>query len=172
MNEQQIVKDHYQSLYRFALSLSKRSYDAEDLVHQTYVKWLKNREKIKDDSRIKSWLFTTLHREFLHGQKTKSRQTLVEHDQLEGIEGQNGVDAGDKMDAQIAMKLMMQVPEPYRASLALFYVQDFSYREIADVLKVAPGTVMSRIYRGKKILKELMSAWQEGSNAELRVGQA
>ena len=166
MNEQNTAEAYYQSLYRFALSLSRKPYDAEDLVHQTFLKWMKHKDQIRNEDRVKSWLFTTLHREFLHGQKRKSRQTLVETGQLERIPQKPGPDAGNKLDAELAMNLMQQVPEPYRASLSLFYVQDFSYREIAEVLEIAPGTVMSRIHRGKQILKELLAAWKQGPTAQ------
>jgi RNA polymerase sigma-70 factor (ECF subfamily) len=159
---------HYQSLYRFALSLSKHPFDAEDLVHQTYLQWMKHRDSIRNQEKIKSWLFTTLHREFLHGQKKKSRQTPVETDQLEQMPGKPTGDAGAKLDGEMAMKMMQQVPEPYRASLSLFYIQDFSYREIADVLEIAPGTVMSRIYRGKQILKDLMNNWKQGKTSGMQ----
>lgn len=162
MSNQQTAEMHYQSLYRFALSLSKHPYDAEDLVHQTYLQWMKHRDSIRNQEKIKSWLFTTLHREFLHGQKNKGRQTPTENEQLEHVPGKPATDAGNKLDAERAMNLMQQVPEPYRASLSLFYVQDFSYKEIAEVLEIAPGTVMSRIYRGKEILKELMNNWTQG----------
>lgn len=170
MSELNPAEAYYQSLYRFALSLSRHPYDAEDLVHQTYLKWMKNRTAIRDESKTKSWLFTTLHREFLHGVKSKSRQTLVGSEQLEGMAEKPGPDAGNKLDAEYAMNLMQQVPEPYRASLSLFYVQDFSYREIADVLEIAPGTVMSRIYRGKQILKDLMISMKQKQTAEPQVG--
>lgn len=162
MNEQNTADAYYQSLYRFALSLSKQPFDAEDLVHQTYLKWMKNSSKIRNADRIKSWLFTTLHREFLHHQKSKSRQTLVENDQLDTLAETTPIEPGQKIDAELAMKLIQRVPEPFRAPLALFYVQDFSYREIAEVLEVAPGTVMSRLYRGKQILKELVEALKQG----------
>lgn len=122
---------------------------------------MKHRDKIRNQDKIKSWLFTTLHREFLHGLKVKARQTPVDNAQLEEVEGKPAQDAGKKLDAEMAMNLMQQVPEPYRASLSLFYIQDFSYREIADVLEIAPGTVMSRIYRGKQILKDLMMNWKQ-----------
>ncbi|MDF7823260.1 RNA polymerase sigma factor [Pontiellaceae bacterium B12227] len=170
MSEFNPAEAHYQSLYRFALSLARHPYDAEDLVHQTYLKWMKNRDKIRDKAKTKSWLFTTLHREFLHGQKSKARQTLVEADQLDRVAEKPGPDAGNKLDAEYAMNLMQQVPEPYRASLSLFYVQDFSYREIAEVLEIAPGTVMSRIYRGKQILKDLMVTWKQSSKTQPQAG--
>lgn len=155
---------HYQSLYRFALSLSKQPHDAEDLVHQTYLQWMKHRDAIRNQDKIKSWLFTTLHREFLHGLKNKARQTPIENEQLDHVAGRPAPDAGKKLDGERAMALLQQVPEPYRASLSLFYIQEFSYREIADVLEIAPGTVMSRIYRGKQILKELMISWKQEKN--------
>lgn len=170
MNEQNTADAYYQSLYRFALSLSRKPYDAEDLVHQTFLKWMTHKDQIRNEDRVKSWLFTTLHREFLHGQKKKSRQTLVETEQLDQVAEKPKIDPGNKLDAEFAMNLMQQVPEPYRASLSLFYVQDFSYREIAEVLEVAPGTVMSRIYRGKQILKELMATWKQGQTTQQGAG--
>ncbi|MEE9369610.1 MAG: RNA polymerase sigma factor [Pontiella sp.] len=166
MTEQIKAEIHYDSLYRFAVSLTRQSIDAEDLVHQTYLKWLKNRDAIRDTDRTKSWLFTTLHREFLHSLKTKTKHTLMETEQLEMLAPGKSPDTGNKLDAEYVMALMQRVPEPFRASLSLFYIQDFSYREIAEVLDVAPGTVMSRIFRGKQILKELMTTIKHGQPAE------
>lgn len=172
MTEEIKAEIHYQSLYRFAVSLSKHAADAEDLVHQTYLKWLKNRDTIKDTDRTESWLFTTLYREFLHGRKVGARQTPVDADQLDNMPQTCAPNPGDKLDAEYAMSLMKKVPEPYGAPLSLFYVKDFSYREIAEVLEIAPGTVMSRIFRGKQILKELMAAGNDESTTKQGQGAA
>lgn len=169
LNESNPAEAHYDSLYRFALSLTRRPYDAEDLVHQTFLKWMRNKDQIRNEARVKSWLFTTLHREFLHGRKAAARQTLVENDQLEQIAPRQKPEGGAKLDAQLAMDMVGRVPEPYRASLSLFYIQDFSYREIAEVLEIAPGTVMSRIYRGKQLLKEMVAAWKQGQVLETKM---
>ena len=63
------------------------------------------------------------------------------------------------------MTALQHVPDPYRAALTLFYVQNFSYLEIAAILEVSPGPVMSRIYRGKEALKSMISESEKPGRA-------
>ena len=162
LNQNEAAEAHYEALYRFALSLSKSESDAGDLVQQTFLQWMKNRSKILDQGKLKSWLFTTLYREFLRSLKRKERMNYVEDTALERDLPPVLEDAGRTLDGQNAMIALQQVPDPFRAALTLFYVQDFSYAEIAEVLAISPGTVMSRIYRGKQILKETFKKWENG----------
>ena len=158
MSEHLSAEAHYKNLFRFAVSLTRRESDANDLVQQTYLKWMKNREQIKDQRKVRSWLFTTLYREFLRDTRRGKRIEYVDEGALEGNAAAAEPDTGRALDAQFAMEALQRVPEPYRATIALFYVEDCTYLEIAEVLGIAPGTVMSRIYRGKQILKGIVDA--------------
>ena len=144
-------------LFRFAVSLCKSRTDAADLVQHTYLKWVKHRDGIRDVSKTRSWLFTTLYREFVSVSKKQHRMSSYSESEWTDQADPQTAEAGRGLDGEWAMAALQHVPDPYRAALTLFYVQDFSYLEIADVLEVSPGTVMSRIYRGKTILKQMIT---------------
>lgn len=164
MNEfEQLVDAHYQALYRFGYSLAKTPERASDLVQQTFVKWAEKGHQLKDRSKAKSWLFTTLYREHLSAAR---RSTKFPERDLEEAEFQlpaNQADADRKLDAKRAVGLLGQLDETFRAPLALFFLQEHSYKEIAETLDIPMGTVMSRISRGKKQLRELMETASDPS---------
>lgn len=146
----QLVDAHYASLYRFALSLARREADACDLVQQTFYIWATKGEALREQNKAKSWLFTTLYREFLRGRRRDTRITSIE-DLPPGEQeiAAEEVDRVAKMDAATVVTALQSVDEVFRAPLTLFYLQDLSYLEIAETLEVPIGTVMSRLSRGK-----------------------
>jgi RNA polymerase sigma-70 factor, ECF subfamily len=154
----ELVEEHYGSMYRFALSLARNPADAGDLVQQTFFIWATKGHSLNDLRRVKSWLFTTLYREFLRGRRRTSRVTS-----LEALpEGENEpaaveVDRVARCDATTALAALQEVDEVFRAPLTLFYLEDMSYQEIAAVLEVPIGTVMSRLSRGKTQLRTIFA---------------
>ena len=82
---EQLVSDYYQPLYRFALSLAERESEAYDLTQQTFFLWAAKGEQLRDRSKVKSWLFTTLHREFLGSRR---RTTRFPHHEIESVESE------------------------------------------------------------------------------------
>lgn len=154
---EQIVADHYEGLYRFGLSLTAEDADARDLVQHTFLTWAQKGDQLRDGAKAKSWLYTTLHRAFLNSRR---RTTRFPHNPIEEAEAQLPPDdpvGADELDGRAAIAMLARVEEPYRSALALFYLEDQSYREIAEILEVAPGTVMSRLSRGKEILRKLFA---------------
>jgi RNA polymerase sigma-70 factor (ECF subfamily) len=151
-----LVNAHYEPLYRFALSLARSEADAGDLVQQTFYRWAAKGDQLRDSSKAKSWLFTTLHREFLgrrrHEDKfPKVEISLVEESELTAI----SPSAEKQIDGASVMSALQRLDEMYRAPLALFYLDEHSYRDIAEILEVPVGTVMSRISRGKELLRQI-----------------
>lgn len=155
MNFQDIVDAHYRSLFRFAYTLAKNEQEASDLTQQTFVVFAEKGSTLKDPTKVKSWLFTTLYREFLRGRKREQRIDFREENLLELEAAPVKPEAVRAMDAQLALDALGQVDEVYRAPLALFYLQDHSYKEIAEILDIPIGTVMSRLSRGKQQLKQI-----------------
>ena len=152
----QIVSQHYESLYRFAFSLTHLEADACDLTQQTFYVWATKGHQLRDRSKIKSWLFTILYREFL-----SLRRRAVRFPHFELSEGNEDLptispDMVDTLDAAQVIEYLGQVPEPYKAVVSLFYMEDYSYREIAAILEVPIGTVRSRIFRGMAQLQRLI----------------
>jgi RNA polymerase sigma factor (sigma-70 family) len=156
---EELVDAHYQALYRFAMSLARDADTAGDLVQETFCIWAAKGGQLKDRSKAKTWLFTTLHREFLSQRRRASRfsDEPVNEDSAEATAPAQE-DAERQMDGQRAMELLGALDETYRAPLALFYLQQHSYKEIAEILDVPIGTVMSRLSRGKEMLRKRMTA--------------
>lgn len=156
---EELVDAHYQALYRFGMSLTRDANMASDLVQETFCIWAAKGGQLKDRSKAKTWLFTTLHREFLTHRRRASKfsDDPIDEDSAEA-EASSPEDAERQMDGQRAMELLGALDETYRAPLALFYLQQHSYKEIAEILDVPIGTVMSRLSRGKEMLRRKMTA--------------
>lgn len=153
---EELVDAHYQPLYRFGLSLAKNPDRASDLVQQTFVVWAEKGHQLKDRSKAKTWLFTTLYREHLNHARRRTKYPETEIGDAEHELPSHEPDAERKIDGQRAIELLGQLDEVFRAPLALFFLQQHSYKEIAAILEVPIGTVMSRISRGKEQLRKAM----------------
>jgi RNA polymerase sigma-70 factor (ECF subfamily) len=149
---------HLNSLYGAALRLTRNTADAEDLVQDTYVKAFRSAKQFKAGTNLKAWLFTILHNTFRNQRRDSGRDPVdVDSDRLQlaapvdpaaGPETQllrNTLDA----DLQGALD---ELPEAFREAVWARDVDEFSYAEIADMLGVPSGTVMSRISRGRRML--------------------
>lgn len=150
-----IVDEYYAALYRFAYSLAKNQHEAADLTQQTFVIYARKGDDLKDGAKVKSWLFTTLYREFLRLRKRGGRVDYQEAEILEKEAPPIAPDVATAYDSGLAVEALQQVDEVYRAPLTLFFLKDHSYREIAEILEIPIGTVMSRISRGKSQLKQI-----------------
>jgi RNA polymerase sigma-70 factor (ECF subfamily) len=151
-----LVTRFYGPLYQFAFGLTRAKADASDLTQQTFYIWATKGHQLRDGSKVKTWLFTTLHREFLN---LRRKVVRFPHHELEELEHELPAFAPDivnAMDAARAVELLGQVGEPYQAALTLFYMEDCSYLEIAEILHVPLGTVQSRISRGVGQLQQLV----------------
>jgi len=151
-----LVNQHYRALYLFAYSLTRREEEACDLTQQTFFVWATKGHQLRDPSKVKSWLFRTLHREFLNSRRHMERFPHVELSHADDLPSISPAVA-DQMDAATVIHTLAEVDETYQVPLALFYLQDHSYKEIADTLEIPIGTVMSRIARGKVQLGHILS---------------
>lgn len=156
LNFHDLVEAYYQPLYRFAYSLAKNEHEASDLTQQTFTIYAEKGDSLRDASKIKSWLFTTLYREFLRIRRRSAHVTPQENEILE-IEAP-AVEPGiaNALDGNSAVEALNQIDEAYRDPLILFYLKDLSYKEIAATLDIPIGTVMSRLSRGKAQLKNIL----------------
>jgi RNA polymerase sigma factor (sigma-70 family) len=157
INFESLVARHYEPLYQFAFSLTRNEPDACDLTQQTFCIWAAKGHQLRDLSKVKTWLFTTLHREFLGSRRRQTRFPQVD---LEGaIEELPAVPppGAGRLDASNALDALGQLEEIYQAPVALFYLQDCSYDEIAEILCVPLGTVKSRLTRGLGRLHQLLA---------------
>ena len=154
---ERLVEDYYMPLYRFALSLSRQESDAADLTQQTFFLWASKGHQLRDASKVKTWLFTSLYREFLgaNGSRTVSLKRGIATKRS----ARRACPASivNQLDGDIVQRALFALEEIYRAPLTLFYLQQHSYREIAETLEVPVGTVMSRISRGKEQLRKALA---------------
>lgn len=143
-----VVEQYYAMLYRFAWALTRHESNAADLTQQTFLIWSTKGHQLLDSAKVKTWLFTTLHRQFLEGQRRASRfpHLDIEEAALELPTIDPGV--MERIDTATLLEALSELDPLFRAPVALFYLKEHSYREIAEVLEVPLGTVKSRLARG------------------------
>jgi RNA polymerase sigma-70 factor (ECF subfamily) len=157
---EQLVDRQYTPLYRFALSLAKSEVDAADLTQQTFFLWASKGHQLRDRSKAKSWLFTTLYREFLGRRRHDVRFQKVELDDVREEE-MSILPNVSALDSGTVLQALHEVEAVFRVPLTLFYLEQFSYQEIAEVLEIPIGTVMSRLSRGKAQLRQQLLSKEE-----------
>ncbi len=152
------------SLYGLALKLTRNPAAAEDLVQDTYLKVVRFSPKFREGTNLKAWLFTILHNTFRNDRRGASREPVdVDSDVVESLPLAAGDDDPERRLLRSALDSDLQqaldaLPEAYREAVWLRDVEECSYQEIAEILGVAPGTVMSRISRGRKQLHDNLIA--------------
>ncbi len=153
-----VVARFYEPLYQFAFSLARTEADACDLTQQTFYVWATKGHQLRDQSKVKTWLFTTLHRAFLEGRR---KQTRFPHQELSEVSLELPTLSPtivNQLDSAQVVEALAQVDEVYQAPVALFYLEDCSYKEIAEILDVPMGTVKSRMARGIAQLQTILMA--------------
>lgn len=162
---QEIVDAYYKNLYRFALSLSKSPDRAWDLTQETFLIWARKGSSIRSDKATKSWLYTTLYREYLKQAKRGARLVALEDHSMDYEKLTDTEAELPNFDAENVMELLMELKIEYRQAVTLYYLESYSYKEISRILGVPIGTVMSRLARGKDVLRRKLR--NEGSASKL-----
>jgi RNA polymerase sigma-70 factor, ECF subfamily len=144
---------HYSDVYRFAYGMCQRASDAEDITQQTFMKYVTHQHTIQDMTKVRSWLLSTAHREFLHQRRRVVRFPHISLDEAGAENMPAKAKSESSMDTQQVLSALDQIEENLRAPLVLFYLKDMRYREIAEVLGWPIGTVMSRLARAKSALR-------------------
>ena len=166
-------------LYATALRLTRNRSDAEDLVQDTFVKALRFADRFKRGTNLKAWLYTILHNTWRNRRRDAARDTVeVDSRRVEEAALKDGLMSGDAafetperlllrstLDAELQAALE-ELPEAFRVAVWLRDVDEFSYAEIAEMLGIPLGTVMSRISRGRRLLFERLSATMPGARVE------
>ena len=147
------VEQFFEALYKFAFSLAGKESDAADLTQDTYRVLLTKGDAIRDARKVKSWLFTTLYRQFLGRRRHATRFPEMPVESAEWELPTITPSHADDLDGSFVVAALQQLEEKYRAPLAMFYLEELSYKEMAEVLGLPIGTIMSRMSRGKEILR-------------------
>ena len=162
-----IAERHYTDLFRFGVSLTRNPDDASDLVQQTFVIFAEKGRQIRDAQKVKQWLFTTLYRSFVASIRKSHRAVPLDDDAAAVPEDTQDSSAARHLEHQEVLNALSELEEHHRSVLILFYMNQHSYREIAEVLDVPIGTVMSRLSRARELLREKMERGLSGSGIKI-----
>ena len=155
----------FDSLYNFARWLAHNSNDAEDLVQETYLKALRGFASFQRGTNFRAWMFQILRNSFLSSRsKLDRRMTVAMDSEEDGPE--LAVDREtpemilmNRSNSQLVQRAIDDLPVHYRETLLLCEVEEMSYQEIAEILSIPIGTVMSRLARARKAVRDsLLSA--------------
>jgi len=166
---EEAVANFYEGLYAFGYSLTRNEDDASELTQETFYRLLTRGGMLRDVSKIKSWLFTTLYRIFIGWE---NRRASLPHFEISTVENELAPVTPEQIDVLLddaVRDSLLELEERYRAPLILFYLNNHSYEEIARILAVPIGTVMSRLSRGKALLRQRLTARAIGSGANSKI---
>jgi RNA polymerase sigma-70 factor (ECF subfamily) len=163
--------EYMPSLYTAALRMTRSPADAEDLVQETYLKAYRAFGSFQAGTNLKAWLYKILTNTFINSYRSKKRrpeQTEIEdvedlylYRRLGGLEGAAASRSAEEevldhfTDADVK-RAIESLPEQFRLAVLLADVEGFSYKEIADILDIPIGTVMSRLHRGRRALQKAL----------------
>ena len=159
---------HLDALYGAALRMTANRQDAEDLVQETYLKAVRNLHRYRDDGSCKAWLFRILTNTYIDSYRKARRSPMpVELDEegASGLYERMVAPPGDdgalddflgRFVADEVKRALDGLPEIFRSVIALRDIEGFSYQEIADMLEIPIGTVMSRLFRGRRLLQDAL----------------
>ena len=155
-------------LFGTALRLTRNRADAEDLVQDTLVKAFRFADRFEAGTNLRAWLYTILHNTWRNRRRDAARGNVeVDSDRVEAAaassEGPTASDTPERILLRATLDADLQaaldaLPEAFREAVWLRDVEEFSYAEIAKMLEVPIGTVMSRISRGRRLLFERLSS--------------
>jgi RNA polymerase sigma-70 factor (ECF subfamily) len=165
---EELALPYLPSLYRVAMRLRADQQDAEDLVQDTYIKALQAFPSLREPEKVRPWLLQILSRAAIDRFRREPREVYVgDLQDLDGFSLYDKIRDEDPFpySEQLHQDFLAQfrdeevnralraLPQEYRLPLVLFYVEELSYRELAEVLECPVGTIMSRLFRGRKMIE-------------------
>jgi RNA polymerase sigma-70 factor (ECF subfamily) len=163
------ISIHVDALFRAALRLTDQPSDAEDLVQETCLRAFKALDQLRHPGAAKVWLFTILRSAYLRQEERKPRwrRTVNVEDLAGSFLRPNELPPTDvyrrfappeQLRREEIREAVLKLPLVYREPIVLAHVVGFSYREMAQILDVPVGTVMSRLFRGRRMLRAFFGA--------------
>lgn len=151
-----LVDRHLDPLYRFAFRLTGSAADAEDLVQETFLIAQQKLHQLREPERARAWLFQILRRCRYQWYAQAMPVANVPVDEM-ADDLATPIGSIDDLDRDHVVAVLSELPDEYREPLLLFYFEGFLYREIAEILGCPLGTVMSRLARGKALLRDRLA---------------
>jgi RNA polymerase sigma-70 factor (ECF subfamily) len=161
-------------LYAAAMRMTRNPADAADLVQETFVKAFASWHTFRQGTNLKAWLYRILTNTYINTYRKKQREPYqspideLEDWQLGGAQSTTSTtarsaeaEAIDHMPASVVKDALQSIPEDFRLAVYLADVEGFAYQEIADIMKTPIGTVMSRLHRGRRMLRELLAEYAQ-----------
>jgi RNA polymerase sigma-70 factor (ECF subfamily) len=167
----ELAMEHMGSLYSAALRMTRNPPDAEDLVQETYLKAFRGFHTFQEGTNLKAWLYRILTNTFINSYRSKKRRP--EESDVDDVEelylyrrlgGLEAATAGRSAEEEVlehftddqVKAAMDSLPDQFRMTVLLADVEGFSYKEIADIMDIPIGTVMSRLHRGRRALQKAL----------------
>lgn len=159
---------HLTSLYNFALWLAKDEGDAADLVQETYLRALRFRHRFQPGTNLRAWMFKILRNAFIDSYWRRSRELTTEEANTEQgsatlveVEGVGGVGAGpiDRLVRIDLHEALERIPDQFRTAILLSDVEGLSVEEIAEIMDCPQNTVKTRLFRGRRLLREQLKGY-------------
>ncbi|MGH9115428.1 MAG: sigma-70 family RNA polymerase sigma factor [Acidimicrobiales bacterium] len=167
----ELALEYMGSLYSAALRMTRNAADAEDLVQETYLKAYRAFGSFSEGTNLKAWLYRILTNTFINSYRARRRRPeQTEFDDVEDLYlyrrlgGLEAVTAGRSAEEEVLERFtesevkdaVEALPEQFRMAVLLADVEGFSYKEIAEILDIPIGTVMSRLHRGRRALQKTL----------------
>jgi len=164
-------------LFKSALRMTRSKEDAEDLIQETFLKAYKYYARFSEGTNFKAWLFKIMKNTFINSYRKKKLQPpKVDFDEVQegfedtlldnvpgwAIDPENGF-LGSEIDHEVR-EALIALPHDYKMVVLLADLEGFSYKEIAEILVVPVGTVMSRLYRGRRMLERSLLSYGKRYN--------
>lgn len=171
----QAALEHLDSLYGYALTLTRDQTEAEDLVQETYLRAVRSCGQLIPNSNLKSWLFVIMRNAWLNQiRHLNSGPRFVELDAQEAKQALHASRSGDdpyllytrKLERAEIQAAIAELPSRYREIIVLRDIEGFSYQEIATMLSCPAGTVMSRLGRARGKLRQALNGWHRAMSAK------
>ncbi len=156
-------------LYAAALRYTKNPDDAKDLVQDTYLKAFSSFHQFEPGTNLKAWLYRVLTTTFINSYRKGQRQPQIANTEIEdwqlaasashtSDQGKSAeIEALENMPDSDVKRALAEIPEEFRIAVYLADVEGFAYKEIAEIVGVPTGTIMSRLHRGRKALRILLA---------------